>query len=188
MSEKGKPVIYLYPLKKTDVSVKVEPKGGVTVSIPEYKKGWKVTAEPDGKITDKKTKKEYPYLFWESNDYTGAVDTAEGFVVKTSELESFFDEKLCILGLNEKEISDFKEFWIPEINKEEKPYTFITFYSQEKINKEAPLTISPKPDSVIRVYFDHLGLDEIIETAEQNLTPVQRSGFSVVEWGGRKYK
>ncbi len=187
-AEKGKPVIYLYPTKKTNVSVKVEPKGGVTVSIPEYKKGWNVTALPDGTITDKKTKKEYPYLFWESNDYTGAIDTSEGFVVETANLESFFNEKLEILGLNKKEIADFNEFWIAEINKEAKPYTFITFYSTKKINEEAPLTVSPKPDSIIRVYFDHIGLDEPIETKEQQLTPAARSGFAVVEWGGRKFK
>lgn len=187
-AEKGKPVIYLYPEKKTNVSVKVEPKGGVTVSIPDYKKGWNVTALPDGTITDKKTKKEYPYLFWESNDYTGTIDTTEGFVVETKNLESFFNEKLQILGLNKKEIADFNEFWIAEINKEAKPYTFITFYSNQKINEEAPLTVSPKPDSVIRVYFDHLGLDQPIETKEQELTPATRSGFAVVEWGGRKSK
>ncbi len=188
MAERGKPVIYLYPTKKTTVFVKVEPKGGVTVSIPDYKNGWKVTALPDGTITDKKTKENYPYLFWESNDYSDAIDTTEGFVVETAKLEEFFNEKLAILGLNKKEIADFNEFWIAEINKEAKPYTFITFNSEKKINEEAPLTISPKPDSVIRVYFDHIGLDEPIETKEQTLTPATRSGFAVVEWGGRKYK
>jgi len=188
MAEKGKPVIYLYPTKKTNVSVKVEPKGGVTVSIPEYKNGWKVTALPDGTITDKKTKENYPYLFWESNDYTQTTDTSEGFVVETAKLEEFFNEKLEILGLNKKEIADFNEFWIAEINKETKPYTFITFYSSQKINEEAPLTISPKPDSIIRVYFEHIGLDAPIETKEQQLTPAARSGFAVVEWGGKKFK
>ena len=187
-AEKGKPVIYLYPTKKTNVSVKVEPKGGVTVSIPEYKNGWKVTALPDGTITDKKTKENYPYLFWESNDYTQTTDTSEGFVVETAKLEEFFNEKLEILGLDKKEIADFNEFWIAEINKEAKPYTFITFYSNQKINEEAPLTISPKPDSIIRVYFEHIGLDAPIETKEQQLTPASRSGFAVVEWGGKKFK
>ncbi len=186
--ERGKPVIYFYPQKKTTVSVKVSPKGGVTESIPEYKNGWKVSASPDGKLTDKKTGKEYPYLFWESNDFTGEVDTSEGFVVETAELEKFFVEKLTFLGLNEKEIADFNEFWIPEINKSEKPYTFITFNSMDKINSEAPLVISPKPDSIIRVYFEYLALDEAIETKEQTLTPAERSGFAVVEWGGKKTK
>lgn len=186
--ERGKPVIYLYPQKKTTVSVKVSPKGGVTESIPEYKNGWKVSASPDGKLTDKKTGKEYPYLFWESNDFTGEVDTSEGFVVETAELEKFFVEKLTFLGLNEKEIADFNEFWIPEINKSEKPYTFITFNSMDRINSEAPLVISPKPDSIIRVYFEYLALDEAIETKEQTLTPAERSGFAVVEWGGKKTK
>lgn len=52
-AEKAKPVIYLYPTKKQDVTVSVSPEGGVTESIPEMGKAWKVTAWPDGKIVEK---------------------------------------------------------------------------------------------------------------------------------------
>lgn len=185
-AERAKPVIYLYPTKTQDVKVKVSPKGGVTESIPEMGKQWKVTATPEGKIIDKATKKEYPYLYWESKDDGKAIDMSEGFVVETADLESFFEEKLAILGLNDKEIADFTEFWIPELQGKE--YIFINFHSQEKIDAEAPLTISPKPDSVIRVYFDHKKLDSKIEVKEQKLTPATRKGFAAVEWGGKRYK
>ena len=188
MAERAKPVIYLYPKKTQTVKVSVAPQGGLTESIPEMGKGWKVTANPDGTIVDQKTKETYPYLYWESKDSESPIDTSEGFVVKTSELNTFFTEKLSILGLNEKEIADFIEYWIPELTKQNKPYIFITFYSPERINAEAPLTVSPKPDSVIRVYFDHKVLDAPIQTKEQKLTPASRSGFAVVEWGGRRYR
>ncbi len=187
-AEKGKPVIYLYPTKTQTVKVTVSPKGGVTESIPPYEKGWKVTATPEGKITDSKTKEEYPYLFWESADSSPQVDMSEGFVVKAEEIGAFFTEKLLILGLNEKEIADFNEFWVPELTKSGKPYIFVTFYSQERIDREAPLKVTPKPDSVIRVFFDHAELDAPIQTKEQVLLPAERKGFAVIEWGGRRYK
>ena len=187
-AERAKPVIYLYPEKKQTVKVSVAPQGGVTESIPEMGKGWKVTASPDGTIVDQKTKETYPYLYWESKDTDTEIDTSEGFVVKASELTQFFTEKLTVLGLNQKEIDDFLEYWIPELTKKNKPYVFITFYDQSRIDAEAPLTVSPKPDSVIRVYFDHKLLDSPIQTKEQVLKPASRSGFAVVEWGGRRYK
>ncbi len=185
-SEKAKPVIYLYPTKKQDVTVSVSPEGGVTESIPEMGKAWKVTAWPDGKIVEKKSGQEYPYLFWESKDNDTPINLSEGFVVATSELKTFFEQKLSILGLNKKEIDDFNEYWIPEM--QGKPYVFISFYTKERIDREAPLKVSPKPDTVIRVYFDHLKLDKPFDVPEQQLEPAGRQGFAVVEWGGRRYK
>lgn len=184
-AEKAKPVIYLYPEEKTEVKVTVSPEGGVTESIPEYGRGWDVFATPDGRITDKLTGKEYPYLFWESRDNGSQIDMSEGFVVKTAELQSFFEEKLAYIGLTASEIADFTEYWVPEL--QGKPYVFITFYSPERIDSEAPLSITPAPDTVIRVYFDHKLLDAPITTAEQNLTSCKRDGFTVVEWGGKRY-
>lgn len=190
-AERAKPVIYLYPKKPQKVRVKVEPKGGVTESIPDYDKGWTVFATSESELTDLNPKaargtETYPYLYWESKDNGEEIDMSEGFVVETKKLKSFFEEKLKILGLNDKEIADFVEYWIPEL--QGKKYVFITFHSQEKINKDAPLTISPKPDSVIRVYFDHKKLDKKISVKEQTLTTPERKGFTVVEWGGRRYK
>lgn len=185
-AEKAKPVIYLYPTKKQDITVSVAPEGGVTESIPEMGKEWKVTAWPDGKIVEKKSKQEYPYLFWESKDNDIPINLSEGFVVATSELKPFFEQKLSILGLNKKEIDDFNEYWIPEM--QGKPYVFISFYTKERIDREAPLKVSPKPDTVIRVYFDHLKLDQPFDVPEQQLEPAGRQGFAVVEWGGRRYK
>lgn len=185
-AERAKPVIYLYPTKKQNIKVNVKPEGPFTVTIPEIGKGWNVTATPDGRIYDRKTKQEYPYLFWESADSGEPADMSEGFVVEGSEVASFFREKLSYIGLNEKEINDFLEFWEPKLSGS--PYAFITFYSSERINSEAPLTVSPKPDSVIRVYFDYVLLDEAIEVREQTLEKGERKGFTVTEWGGRLHK
>jgi len=188
MAERAKPVIYLYPQKTQKINVKVEPAGGVTESIPPYNKGWTVSATPESEITDLlgDKNKSYPYLFWESNDGSDDIDMTEGFVVESKKLQSFFEEKLALLGLNKKEIADFTEYWVPELSG--KKYVFITFYSQKRIDEEAPLTVSPKPDTVIRVYFDHKKLDKKINVKPQTLTSPERKGFTVVEWGGKRYK
>ncbi|MBF0913790.1 hypothetical protein HXK64_02405 [Candidatus Gracilibacteria bacterium] len=178
----GKPVIYLYPKEKTEVSVKLDWEKKELVSIPKYKDIWKVTAYPSGKI--EYNGKNYPYLFWE--DSLNLDKKSDGFVVKKENIEKFLDEKLRFLGLNTKEISDFKEFWLPKFNN--KKYYFIRFYGNETLDKIATISVNPKPDSIQRVFMDYKGLDEKVEVVEQKLKKFERKGFSVIEWGGNYKK
>lgn len=193
-AECGKPVIYLYPTKTTDVSVRVNPTGGFTKTEPDYGTGWLVKAEPNGNLYNYQDKKNYPYLFWEGYGLNYQMSN-EGFVVAKNDVNKFLREKLAIQGLNEKEINDFLEFWLPRMQSD--PYYFVTFVPQAEFDKMAPLTVSPKPDSVIRVFMDFRALDKPIQVKEQKLpaqggsalggTP-QRTGFTVVEWGGELQK
>jgi len=183
-AEMGKPVIYLYPEKTIKVSVNVAPQGGISVSVPEIGKGWNVIATPSGKLLNISDLKVYPYLFWEGFATT-FVRPSEGFVVEKAKVSGFFDEKLAVMGLNKKEIADFKEFWVPRLATD--PYYFITFVPQKQFDKYAPLTISPAPDTIIRVFFDYQGLSEKKVVTEQKLEKRERSGFSAIEWGGRLY-
>ena len=177
----GKPVIYLYPEKPTQVSVSVTPEQGVFVSEPEMGDGWNVIANAKGALFNLADGQYYPYLFWEA--YTDPFPTFEdGFVVAQKDLKKFFDDKLAYLGLNAKEITDFEEYWLSVLT--EKPYYFIHFVDQKLLDEYAPLNISPKPDSVLRVFFDYEGMDASKQLPEQKLTTWTRSGFSVVEWGG----
>jgi len=181
-AECGKPVIYLYPEQTTDVSVTVEPKGGMTVSDPFYNGGWQVKADPSGQLTELKSGKQYPYLFWEG---TGDLYQApeKGFMVKRENVSREIPEKLKQLGLNQNEIKDFMEFWYPRM--QAKPYYFVTFLGTQQMNQLAPLTISPKPDTVVRVLMDFTALDkpQVVEPLYLGATP-QRKGFTVIEWGG----
>ena len=61
-----KPVIYLYPQKKTKISVSVELKDATMVAeYPKSKDGiWKVEATPRGNLLDEISGKKYSYLFW----------------------------------------------------------------------------------------------------------------------------
>lgn len=176
----AKPVIYLYPEKTENISVSLDWKKKLLTSIPEYGNGWNVTAEPDGTLTQ--NTKKYPYLFWE--DIISYPKPTRGFVVKQENLRTFLDEKLSLLGLNEKEISDFTEYWIP--NMKDKPYYRISFLGNREMQKSAPITITPTPESIQRIFMDFEGLDAPISIPEQVLTPFVRTGFSVIEWGGKK--
>ncbi len=185
-AEMGKPVIYLYPQKTIPVAVNVMPTSGISYSEPQVDNtGWQVIADSNGRLIDA-SGKTWPYLFWEGFA-VNFVTPKEGFVVARDEIVGFFSEKLAFLGMNQKEIADFEEFWIPRM--QDKPYYFITFINQKIFNNYAPLTVTPTPDTVIRIFFDHKGLDQKIEVPVQMLEPAPtRSGFTVVEWGGRLYR
>jgi hypothetical protein len=185
-SDLGKPVIYLYPPKTTAVSVNVKPTNGIYYSEPTISSnGWNVTAQPSGALTTADGKV-WPYLFWEGFA-ANFITPKEGFVVAKQDVSNFFDSKLSFLGLNQKEITDFKDFWLSRL--QDKPYYFITFIPQGVFNTYAPLTVSPTPQTVIRVFFDYRGLDQPVVVAPEKLTAgPARNGFTVVEWGGRLYR
>lgn len=179
--ECGKPVIYLYPERETKVSVKVEPQGGMSYSDPEYGNGWNVVAKPNGELTEIKSGKSFPYLFWEGRG--GLYEAPEkGWVVPQSQVEITIDEKLGAYGLNTQEIADFKEFWLPRM--QDAPYYFISFLGTSEMNRLAPLTITPKPDTVIRVLMDFKPLQSAITVEGYPIRTLPRKGFTVIEWGG----
>lgn len=180
-AEKCKPIIYLYPEEPTNVSVKVTPDGGITVSDPEYKDGWNVYAYPNGNMINSCDGNKYESLLWEGLGLNPKFPS-EGFVVAKKDVKAFFVEKMTYMGFIQKEINDFLEYWLPKF--QESPYYFITFMDQKDIDSSAPLNITPKPDTVIRMFIDFRGLNAPIEVNELKLTKGTREGFTVTEWGG----
>lgn len=180
--ECGKPVIYLYPEKETDVKVEVKPNGGFTKTEPMYDNGWFVRATPESELFNYTDKINYPYLFWEGKAYN-FVTPNYGFVMSRVEVSTKMTQILAKLGLNEKEIKDFLEFWQPKL--EVKPFVFVTFLPQREFDKLAPLSVNPKPDTIIRVFMDYTPLDAPIKVAPMQIRTPERVGFTVVEWGGR---
>lgn len=177
-----KPIIYIYPENEMDVNVRVGYDNLLTVSYPKYEDGWNVYAYDDGTLIDKKTNRELYALYYESNNKIKFEIEEDGFVVKGSDSSTFLEEKLQILGLNSREINEFIIYWLPIL--ESNKYNYIRFATNEEINENMPLSVEPKPESVIRVLMTFKGLDEKIQVKEQNLIPVIRNGYSVVEWGG----
>lgn len=178
------PIIYLYPQTAQKVSVAFDKIVNLFGSMPEYRSGWNVIAEPSGKILNPSDGRFYPYLFWEGWSLIFPIQN-KGFVVKQSEVSSFLTKTLPKLGLNEKEKKDFMNAWLPHFFNS--PYYFITFLDQDDIDKIAPLQISPKPDTIIRIMMDIKPLEKAIDVEEQQFKSLpKRNGFTVVEWGGLK--
>lgn len=176
-----KPIIYLYPTTSTEVEVKLGNPEKLSCSYPKYTNGWRVLANPDGKLIDLETGRKLYSLYWEGIR-TDKINLNEGFVVKGEDTAKFFEEKLAILGLNEYETEEFIVYWLPKM--ENNKYNFIRFATAEEINDYMPLEFSVEPDSLIRVLMQFKPLENPIQVVEQRLTSPERTGFVVVEWGG----
>lgn len=181
-----KPVIYLYPQKETEVDVKLKYKEKITVSYPKYTNGWKVLAKVGGDLVDLKTNRHLYSLYYESKSIIDFKVEDEGFIVKGKDSIKFLEEKLALLGLSEREAEEFIIYWLPKL--ESNKYNYIRFATAEEINKNMPLEINPTPDNVIRVLMTFKGIDKPIEVKEQKLVTPERTGFTVVEWGGTEIK
>jgi len=179
-----KPVIYLYPTSEQRVTVKLNYKGKLTCTYPEYNDGWNVTAYPDGKLINLEDNKEYSYLFWEGESDV-KWDMTKGFVVKGEDTRDFLQEKLSLMGLIPKEYNEFIVYWLPQM--ENNKYNLIKF-AEEEYEKLAPLEITPKPDSVQRIFMVFKELNKAIEVEDQELKAFKREGFTVIEWGGTEVK
>ena len=186
-AEMCKPVIYLYPQEKTDLSINLSVNGKLTHTDPLYQGGWRVEASPGGQIKNLDTGKYYDSLLWEGVGLNYPKQD-KGWAVKRDDLDNFFSEKLRMLGLNDKEAGDFKAYWLARLD--EKPFYRISFLSKEQFGNLASVEFNPiKPAIFIRVMMTAEGLDNYINIPEQLLpNSPQRSGFTAVEWGGALLK
>ncbi len=176
----AKPVMYLYPTFETAVNVRVG--ATVLVSDPLYPDGgWKnVIARPDGQLIYQG--KNYSSLFWEGPGVGEYPSITHGIVVRRAEAEHTMYQQLVQQGLNSNETADFMAFWAPKIPNT--AYVRLTWFGSAELDQLAPLVISPKPDTVQRIFLDMSGLDKPTTLPSQTLHSFVRKGFTVVEWGG----
>lgn len=182
-----KPIIYIYPKEETEVTVELGKTENLTCTYPIYENKWNIIAKPDGTLIDKETGRTYYALYWEgvnSKKYNNKM--AEGFIVKGEDTVVFLEEKLAILGLNEREAEEFIIYWLPQMQNNK--YNYIRFQTMKEINENMPLIITPEPDTLIRVMMEWKGLNKYIEIEEQKLEQVERNGYTVVEWGGTEIR
>jgi len=197
-----KPALYFYPEKPTELSVIVKPQGKITQSIPDHKDGWQVVAYPDGTVRELNGTK-YPYLYYEAEIEKVKVPQ-EKFLVEGKDLPEFFGQALPLLGLNQKEATDFLKYWLPKLQGDKK--WLIGLLPKEEIDRVEKIEFSSNPDSFLRVRFyfrpyeavnETIVSGKIIYSKGMNLEyflnnlgiwsfrqKPQRSGFTVVDWGG----
>lgn len=178
-----KPAIYLYPKTTGHINVKVKPVGYLTYTNPFYneKNGWDVLANPNGDLIV--NAKKFDYLYYESKIKSSEIEKpAEGFVVEYAKLNELYKDILPKLGLNSKETADFISYWIKVLPKAN--FYFVGVMEEAAIEKIEPLSVNPKPDSIIRVRLYFKALDSKISAIEPKIITPKRHGFSAVEWGG----
>lgn len=183
-----KPIIYLYPENEIQINVKLGYPELATCVYPEYdlKSGWNVLAKPNGDLIDFNTNRNLYALYYESKNKKEYNVTDEGFVVKREDTVKFLEEKLAILGLNDREAEEFIIYWLLKLQENE--YNYIRFASMDEINENMPLEFSQQPDTLIRILMTYKGLNAPIQVKEQNLEKIERKGFIAVEWGGSEIK
>lgn len=173
-----KPNIYIHSTENIQLSLKIEfPLGGeIVTSVPDYGSGWNISVDTTGLIDNK-----YTYLFYESIQ-PDVWQTAFGWVVKASELESFFRKNMASYGFKGQEIEDFIEYWIPRLKDYE--YYSICPQTSDLIGQVIHLNFSKEPDQMLRLFYLIEGHNNFPgKLAEADINNFKREGYFVAEWG-----
>ncbi|QRV96145.1 polyubiquitin-C [Ceratobasidium sp. AG-Ba] len=192
---------------------------------------WTVDAKSDGILFDQGTRREVSYLFWEAStkprfSFTPPVSRpgsptqelsifdpgypvitlSNGVVLPVAKVTSYIDDTLIALGLHTEARSSFITYWLPDLQHHK--FIALRFLPQSEYEAAVPLSISPSPDVVTRVFMVFRGVKEADVTlwseaqsksAENpvfwrdivgvDLVKAQNSElFRVVEWGGMEVK
>ena len=178
-----KPIMYIYPKEEMNLNISFPESDKLMHTYPKYRDSWNIHIDKNGNIYDYDTNRNYYALYWDEKDYAKE-NFDEGFVVKGKDISKFLEEKLAILGFNDREINEFIIYWMPKM--EDNEYNLIRFRTTDEVNESMPIEFSEEPDTLIRVIMDYKKLDKKIEIKEQKLDKQERVGFTIVEWGGRE--
>ncbi len=202
-----KPAIYLYSEKPTQVSIKLDKTIKYDITIPKYKNGWRVQTEQNGIIKDLQPKytkcsklpdtfgfeyakesceiNQYPYIYWDGMQLTKPIPKKDyGFIVKKEDIETFLTAKADELKFNEAEKKEFVRYWNKTaLDKNWKKYK-IYFLQNEEVQNLYPLYVEPTPESINRVQIIISKAKRQDKPYPQTLKPIERKGFTLVEWGG----
>jgi hypothetical protein len=175
------------PLSKTitEIEVNLDYNGKLLFTYPNYKKGWKVIAQPNGSLINISDSSQHYYLYWEGENYNQVAESfnrLSGFVVKGKETEQFLVSKLQEILLTPKEYNNFIVFWLPRMIGNE--YNYVHFIFNTDYDVVSKMKINPKPNHVFRVYMFFKPLKEPVFVEPQEIPAAIREGFNVVEWGG----
>jgi len=172
----GKPNIYLYSDRDLTAKVRLAPENAITVSEPAYQpgKGWLAEVR-NGSLNGAGD-----FLFYEGMVPDSGWQKKEGHIIRAAFCEQDMTSMLGQYGFNEKETVEFIDYWASHLV-EDVDYVF---YPQETgaVDRVMPLSISPEPDQVSRIWFY---AEPLVLPPEPVTHPekIVREGFTVVEWG-----
>ena len=179
-----KPIIYFYPEEEMDLKVTYVEEERLLTTYPKYDNGWDMHLKEDGNFTIKGSNREYYALYFdEIGDFVW--DWSEGFYVTKENAITILEEKMDYIGYTNREVDEFIMYWLPVLENNEK--SLIYFEQTEERTEECPLEFSIAPTSLIRTLIHIKKVDEETPIKEQELRHYERTGFTVVEWGGVEY-
>ena len=179
-----KPIIYFYPEEEMDLSITFVNEEFLTTTYPKYDGGWNIHLKEDGTFTVPGSNREYYALYYEADsDYECTFD--EGFYVTSENAASFLEEKMDYMGFTNRETDEFIMYWLPILERNEQ--SLVYFEETLERNEESPLIFSTAPDTLIRTCIHIKKVDAPVDMVPQELTHVERSGFTVTEWGGLEH-
>ncbi|MGI5893160.1 MAG: hypothetical protein ACOX6P_01045 [Candidatus Merdivicinus sp.] len=85
------------------------------------------------------------------------------------------------MGMPPREYNEIIVYWLPMMQENE--WNLISFQTNCYTESEK-LHVSPKLDSVLRVFIAWKALEDPVEIPPQEVHPFEREGFTLVEWGG----
>lgn len=176
-----KPNIYLYPIEEEEIIVRFKNPELLETVIPEYKDFWHATAKPNGNLLI--DGKKYGYLFYESDTSTLHMQKEEGWIIKPETKKEQLTEIATKYKFNEQETKDFVTFWCTKL---ENNVSYV-MYPQHTATIDAlmPMEITPIPNTIFRVWFLFAPVSSDLGTFKDPIiSPIERSGFTVTEWGG----
>lgn len=186
-----KPVIYAYAPETTTINLTLTTTEKFTFTYPQISEEdtWNFTTQQNGSLLV--NEKKYPYLFWESESneiiYSLNEEFIVGNIIKDELVISFLEKQLELFGLNDKEKTDFITYWAPRMTQHK--FSLIQFMVDEDYDKIAKIEVSPAPQSMRRVYMVFTSFNEYpsqykIKTQILNPSKLDRSGITIIEWGG----
>ena len=98
------------------------------------------------------------------------------------DLEGELAPLLTALGLNAVESTDFLDYWLTRLP--ERPYYLVYPVMGRDLDTWVELDVSPAPTALLRFWFFFAGSDVWVDLPEPQVAFFQRSGTTVVEWGG----
>ncbi len=186
-----KPVIYCYSDVPLTANVKVQANGEISFVFPGNLPEWELSVDSEGLVFQNDGLR-YPYLFWEARQANigSFFSKSESERLATDTVVSWLEDRLILYGLNSRERTDFITFWAPQMQE----YRFIQaqwFLDDQCEVPFSTLTINPKPDVMKRVFILFEGFDtsenigtEICAGKALEVSNPERTGFTVIEWGG----
>ena len=175
-----KPAIYIYPEEDSKFQVQLIFKNGtrITESIPEYNSPWNVFVEKYGIIDGK-----YDYLFYETSiKNIPSTNWRNGWCISQKNLKNELNNLLLKIGLNQKETSEFLDYWLNRLQ----DYKYYKIYPvvNEQLDEFVEIDITPQPQTIFRIWFFFQGFEKFVKLPSHQISDFVREGTTVIEWGG----